>query len=163
MQTHVIFNFNKSSDINGWTTISDVVMGGTSSGSFKLNSEGHGLFEGVISLENNGGFSLVSYKFKKSKINNYTKIVLKLKGDGKTYQFRIKSNTEDYYSYVYYFSTTGEWEEVEIPLKEMYPTFRGKKLEKSNFSNEYIEEIAFLIGNKNEENFKLIIDNIVME
>ena len=38
------------------------------------------------------------------------------------------------YSYVYYFSTTGEWEEVEIPLKEMYPTFRGKKLEKSNFS-----------------------------
>ncbi len=45
----------------------------------------------------------------------------------------------------------------------MYPTFRGKKLEKSNFSNEYIEEIAFLIGNKNEENFKLIIDNIVME
>ncbi|MDC3220705.1 CIA30 family protein, partial [Flavobacteriales bacterium] len=57
--SNVIFDFNKSSDIENWIIIDDAVMGGKSSGSFKLNSEGHGLFEGVISLENNGGFSSV--------------------------------------------------------------------------------------------------------
>ena len=36
----------------------------------------------------------------------------------------------------------------------MYPSFRGRKLNKSNYSESEIQEIAFLIGNKKEENFK---------
>jgi len=65
MASNVIFDFNKNSDIENWIIIDDVVMGGKSSGSFKLNSDGHGVFEGEISLENNGGFSSVHYKFEK--------------------------------------------------------------------------------------------------
>jgi hypothetical protein len=38
-------------------------MGGESSSTFQLNSEGHGVFEGNISLDNNGGFSSVRYRF----------------------------------------------------------------------------------------------------
>ena len=33
----------------------------------------------------------------------------------------------------------------------MYPSFRGRKLDKPNFPKEYIEEIGFLIGNKKNE------------
>ena len=42
----------------------------------------------------------------------------------------------------------------------MYPSFRGRRLNKSNFSDDKIQEIAFLIGNKKEENFQLLIDKI---
>jgi NADH dehydrogenase [ubiquinone] 1 alpha subcomplex assembly factor 1 len=163
MSSQIIFNFNKSSDIKNWIVIDDVVMGGKSSGSFKLNSDGYGVFLGDISLENNGGFSSVRYRFEKILINKSTKISIRIKGDGKKYQFRIKSNSADYYSYISSFSTTGEWQEIEIPLKDMYPSFRGRKLDQPNFSNDAIEEITFLIGNKNKEKFQLLIDKIELK
>tara|TARA_B100000787_G_scaffold164747_1_gene147815 strand:+ start:47 stop:319 length:273 start_codon:yes stop_codon:yes gene_type:complete len=90
-------------------------------------------------------------------------VVLKLKGDGKQYQFRVKTNSKDYYSYITTFSTSGKWQEIEIPLKDMYPGYRGRKLDQPNFSSDYIEEIMFLIGNKKEENFKLLLDNLELK
>ena len=114
MDSQIIFDFNKTSNIKNWIVIDDVVMGGKSSGSFNLNSDGYGVFVGDISLENNGGFSSVRYRFEKILINKSTKISIRIKGDGKKYQFRIKSNSGDYYSYISPFSTTGEWQEIEI-------------------------------------------------
>lgn len=162
MQTSIIFEFSKKSDISNWKIVDDVVMGGRSSGTFDLNEEGNGVFEGRVSLENNGGFSSLRYRFNKISIKPYTKIMLKVKGDGKTYQFRIKNKSSDYYSYITYFNTTKDWETIELSLSDMYPTFRGRKLNMSNYDHESIEEIAFLIGNKKEEDFHLEIDSIVL-
>jgi hypothetical protein len=94
-------------------------------------------------------------------VKEYTSIVIKLQGDGKEYQFRIKSNSGDYYSYIAPFSTSGE--EIVIPLKDMYPSFRGRKLNQPNFSKDSIEEITLLIGNKKKEEFKLLIDKIELK
>lgn len=160
METILIFDFNKESNLKKWTVINDAVMGGKSEGEFYLNSDGNGVFEGDVSLENNGGFSSVKYKFSKMDIKNATKINIVLKGDGKSYQFRLKAKSKDRHSFVSKFSTNGEWQKIEIPLKDMYPSFRGRKLDIPNFSESYIEEIAFLIGNKSAEHFKLIIDKI---
>ena len=159
----VIFNFNKKSDLQDWIIVDDVVMGGESSGSFKLNPDGFGVFEGSISLDNNGGFSSLRYRSKKILIKENTKVIIKLRGDGKKYQFRIKSNSGDYYSYISSFLTSGEWQEIVIPLKDMYPSFRGRRLDQANFSNDYFEEIAFLIGNKKKEKFKLLIKKIELK
>lgn len=163
MSSMIIFDFTAQSDIQDWLVTDDSVMGGESSGTFKLNADGFGVFSGSVSLENNGGFSSVRYRFEKLKIKGYDKISIKLRGDGKRYQFRIKSNSGDYYSYISTFSTSGEWQEIEIPLKDMYPSFRGRKLDQPNFSNDYIEEIGFLIGNKKDEKFKLLIDKIELK
>jgi hypothetical protein len=160
MASEVIFKFSKSSDIQNWIIVDDAVMGGRSSSTFKLNADGFGVFEGAVSLDNNGGFSSLRYRIDKKLRKEYTKINIKLRGDGKNYQFRIKSNSRDYYSYIAPFSTSGEWQEIEIPLKDMFPSYRGRKLDKANFSNDYFEEITFLIGNKKNEKFKLLIDKI---
>jgi hypothetical protein len=45
----------------------------------------------------------------------------------------------------------------------MYPAFRGRKVSIGNFSSQNIEEIAFLIGNKTAEKFKLEIDKIYFQ
>ena len=160
MNTQIIFDFNKNSNIKDWKIVDDIVMGGKSLGRFKLSPEGFGLFEGQISLENNGGFSSIRYQFKKIKVKEGSIITIKLKGDGKNYQFRVKDNSSNYYSYITSFETSGVWQEIKIPLKDMYPSFRGRKLDIPNFSHDYIEEIVFLIGNKKPENFKLLIDKI---
>lgn len=160
MQSKVIFDFNRDSDIGEWQVIDDVVMGGVSSGSFSLSPEGYGVFEGHVSLENNGGFSSVRYRFSPMEVGKDAHLVLILKGDGKRYQVRVRDDSGNYYSCIAYFKTTGEWQEIEVPLKEMYPSFRGRKLNFPNFSGGQIEEIAFLIGNKKEESFRLMIDEI---
>ena len=160
MTSQILFDFNKTANISNWQIVDDVVMGGRSNGTFKLNKEGFGAFEGTISLENNGGFSSIRYGFAKTNVKSFYKIVLFVKGDAKEYQFRIKESSRDYYAYIYPFKTSGDWQEIEIPLKDMYPSFRGRRLNAANFSGNSIEEITLLIGNKKNEHFKILIDKI---
>ena len=53
--------------------------------------------------------------------------------------------------------------EIEIELKEMYPSFRGRLLDQPNFSFDSFESISFLIGNNKQENFHLLIDSIYLK
>ena len=161
--TMTLFNFNSESNISKWNIIDDGVMGGRSQGHFKINDAGNGLFYGDVSLENNGGFSMVQYRFDTIKAKNYSKVYIKVKGDGKTYQFRIKENESDYYSFVATFETTKAWETIEIPFNTMYPAFRGKKLDAANYTGKQMEMIAFLIGNKKAECFNLEIESIILK
>ena len=163
MNSHMIFDFSKNSDIQSWIIVDDIVMGGRSAGKFRLSPEGFGVFEGHISIENNGGFSSVRHQFEKIKVTEKEKIVIRIKGDGKTYQFRVKDDSGKYYSYISTFSTSGDWQDIEILLKNMSPSFRGRKLDMPDFSHDYIEEITFLIGNKKTEEFKLLIDKIYLD
>lgn len=160
MQSSVIFQFSSQTDVREWRVVDDVVMGGRSSGTISLNADGIGVYAGEISLENNGGFSSLRHQTKKVVVSDYNKIVVRIKGDGKKYQFRIKSDRDTYYSYIHYFETNGEWQEIEMQFADFYPSFRGRKLAQPNFSGDFIEEITFLIGNKKEEKFKLLIDRI---
>ena len=163
MNKQIIFDFNKDSNIQDWKVVDDVVMGGRSNSSFTISPGHFGLFEGQVSLENNGGVSSVKYHFKKMKVAKNSVIIIKLKGDGKNYQLRIKDDSNTYYSYIIPFTTTGEWQEIKIPVKDMYPSFRGRNLDLPNFSEDYFEEIVFLIGNKKQEKFKLLIDTIELD
>lgn len=163
MTSKIIFDFNKDSNIKQWRIVNDGVMGGLSVGSFTLSPNGHGLFKGEISLENNGGFSSVRYRFEKLQVTEDSNITIKLKGDGKNYQFRVKDDSNNYYSYIVTFPTSGKWEEIKISFKDMYPSLRGRKLDMPNFSKNSIEEIVFLIGNKRTENFTLLIDKIALD
>ncbi|MFI8378801.1 CIA30 family protein [Leeuwenhoekiella sp. NPDC079379] len=157
-----LFNFKKDTDISKWQVVDDVVMGGRSSGSFKLNKDGNGEFSGHISLENNGGFSSLQYNLPTTFVNPEQSVELYLKGDGKDYQFRVKDKISNSHSYVYTFKTTGDWQVVKIQLSQMTPQFRGRKLQMNAFDQNQIEQLTFLIGNKKKEDFKLELDKIVL-
>jgi len=159
-QTSIIYDFKKDSSTSNWRVVDDEVMGGLSNGKLSVNEQGFGLFSGNVSTKNNGGFSSIRYRFNAIKTSNNQKISIRIKGDGKRYQFRVKDKISQYHSYIYYFETNGEWQTISIPLKDMYPSFRGRKLTIPNFNHTQIEEIAFLIANKKSERFELLIDNI---
>lgn len=159
----LLFDFNSSSELLRWAIVDDVVMGGRSDGHIVINEEGNGVFYGEVSLENNGGFSSVRYNMKPMALEGQTKAVIRLKGDGKTYQFRVKSNRGDRHSYIHSFETTGAWQTLEIPLNEMYPSFRGRKLDMPNYPAEALSEICFLIANYRAEEFRLELDEISLD
>lgn len=129
-----LFDFSKNSDISKWRVVNDDVMGGISKATFKLNTQGNGHFEGEVSTDNNGGFASVRYIMDQITIQESTTIRIKVKGDGKNYQFRIKNKNSDYFSYITTFSTSGDWQTIELKLKDFYPSFRGRKLDIPNFN-----------------------------
>lgn len=158
-----IYNFQKDKSTANWRIVDDGVMGGLSKGKLRVNSDGHGEYTGTVSIENNGGFSSLRYRFDAQEVSDKQTMVLRIKGDGKKYQFRVKDKTSQYHSYIYTFETSGKWETIKIPLADMYPSFRGRKLSIPNFNHSQIEEIAFLVGNKKAESFELLIDRIGVE
>ena len=160
MSQSFVYEFDNQSNISNWIIVNDDVMGGLSSCKIRTDEKGNGVFEGSISTANNGGFSSIRLNLNRinASPNSYFKI--KLKGDNKKYQLRIKKNISDYHSYVKSFQTSSEWETIKIPLKDMYPTFRGRKLNMKNFNYNYFQQITLLVGNKKNERFKLLIDSI---
>ena len=129
----------------------------------KISGDGHGIFEGTVSLENNGGFTSVRYLTDQRSTKGLAHLHIRVKGDGKNYQFRVKSSIRERHSYVYEFETTGQWQEIAIPFDEMYPSFRGRTLDMPNYPGEQLNECTFLIANQKNESFRLLIDRIWME
>jgi hypothetical protein len=159
----VIFDFNSDCDISQWYETNDNVMGGISTSRMKLDKNGNGVFSGNVSTANNGGFAMTRLPLKINLSNDSKKIILRALGDNKKYQFRIKSSYSQRYWYVQSFQTSNEMKDIELPLKDFYPSFRGYKLNQENFSSSSINEIAILVGNKKNEDFKLVIDKITIK
>jgi len=158
-----IYNFSTQSNPEDWFVVDDRVMGGRSQGRMQVTQDGHAIFEGKVSLENNGGFSSVRYRLDKMSTSGNSVFKIRVKGDKKNYQFRVKSSPSERQSYVYEFSTSDQWEVIEIPFKDMYPSFRGTILAMPNYPGQQLQECSFLISNKKNESFRLEIDRIWME
>tara|TARA_B100001115_G_C15658275_1_gene317412 strand:+ start:30 stop:521 length:492 start_codon:yes stop_codon:yes gene_type:complete len=156
-----VIKFDSVEKIKSWSTINDSVMGGVSTSKFYYDGN-QAIFEGKISLKNNGGFASVRSDIKKISVSPKKKINLLLHGDCKVYQVRIKRNKFDNFSYIQNFKTNGKNEIISIELNKFYPSFRGIKLNKENYNYNQIEQISILIGNKEEEEFKLRIEKIFL-
>lgn len=56
---NLIHRFETPVSTQLWQAINDGVMGGVSVSRLRFDSTGYAVFEGVVSLENNGGFASV--------------------------------------------------------------------------------------------------------
>ena len=86
---------------------------------------------------------------------------MRVKGDGKTYQFRCRlGNNMNQIAYRHYFQTNNdEWQEIILPFKDFLPTYRGRVL--NNFAvldPNQIKHLGVMISDKQVGDFKLEID-----
>ena len=157
----IILEDFSSDDKLEWQIINDGVMGGLSEGRFKINSDQTADFWGVVSLENNGGFASVRALLNKPASGNFGKIALRVRGDGKTYSFRIRTDANfDGVAYACNFTTKkDEWTEHEFLSTDFTPTFRGRILQNvTPLYETQIRQIGFLISEKQDGNFSLKLD-----
>ena len=111
-------------------------------------------------LENNGGFASVQATFPSLDLSGYESVVLRVRGDGRTYQLRFRtSNNFDGVAYSSEFGTeAGEWMEIRLALSDFQPTFRGRVPRgASPFDPADIRQMTVLIGDKKEGPFQLEI------
>ena len=156
----VIFDFEKDSAKTAWRVVNDGVMGGLSESDFQT-SQGHGIFSGIVSLDNNGGFASVRSSIKPTEIEGCNNIFMRILGDGKRYKFTIRTNGNfDGVNYQQSFSTVkGEWKLIKLPLNKFTPTYHGRVLaNKPELTAEKIASLGFMISDKQAGPFKLKID-----
>lgn len=158
-----IYTFSNQTNIKAWRIVNDGVMGGISKSSLRLTDAGNGQFSGHVSLANNGGFASIQLNTTIKLTEEKKFLVLRIKGDGKRYEFRLKGEISQPESYVHSFETSGAWETVKLPIGDFFPQFRGRKMSLPNFNFKNIEQISFLIANKQEDDFELLIDWIGLE
>ena len=156
----MIEDFNSTNHLN-WEVINDGVRGGISESNFQIQADQTAVFSGSVSLENNGGFASVRASLRASVSGNFERIVIRVKGDGKTYSLRIRTDQNfDGVAYACSFSTIkDEWTEHEFSPAEFVPTFRGRTLfNVPPLKDLKISHIGFLISEKQSGSFELIID-----
>ena len=86
--------FDRPSEQQRWYAVDDGVMGGVSRSAFRV-TDGEGYFHGEVSLENGGGFASVRREpngFEPT-LADAQGIALTVRGDGRTYQLRLKSTS----------------------------------------------------------------------
>ncbi|QNL23021.1 CIA30 family protein [Hyphobacterium sp. CCMP332] len=159
----LIIDFNLNTDLSKWNIVNDVVMGGQSRSQIELTEDGHARFSGHVSLENNGGFASVRYRFDPLSIEGKKFVKILCKGDGSKFQFRLKRSSNEEHSYKSEFKTSSKWETIKIRLNSMEPTYRGRKPDLPNYEADNLEEISILIANAKEQDFEILIDKIWIE
>lgn len=144
-----------------WYVVNDSVMGGISN-SQVLQNDGNLVFTGNVSLANNGGFASIRTPLDVQN-QNITKIVLRVKGDGQTYQLRLRTNEYmDGAAYTHSFSTTkSEWLNIEFLPEDFQLTFRGRLLEQQpTISFKEIKQLGFMIAGKQAGEFRFEVEKI---
>ena len=154
----LIFGF--MDDEPAWSIINDTVMGGVSSS--RINAkDGIAVFEGEVSLDNNGGFASTRSEEIEHDLEGATAVHLRVRGDGKKYQFRIRTTGAwDGPSYRMEFETKkGEWIDVLLPIDDFVPVYRGRVIpDYPALDAKKITTMGFLIADKQEGAFRLEID-----
>lgn len=162
----ILRNFDPSSESAAWLPQNDGVMGGVSTGRAEIR-EGNLYFTGELSLENNGGFAQVYSKTEASDFSAYSGIRLRVKGDGRVYQFRLEGDARFRGSPIAYWSAfptqAGQWIEVSLPFSSLMPTYRGQALSGPALDLSSIRQIAFLLADGTPGGFSLIVDWIGFE
>jgi NADH dehydrogenase [ubiquinone] 1 alpha subcomplex assembly factor 1 len=156
----ILFDFATLKNMNDWLIVNDGVMGGLSKSSFVLTDKNSALFSGNVTLENNGGFASVRTRAMRFQLDGYKGILIRVKGDGKKYQFNLRTdNRFDGVTYQYGFETqNNKWQTISIPFDKCLPSFRGRILRNVQpLSPKDIQQLGILVSDGQTGEFQLEI------
>jgi uncharacterized surface protein with fasciclin (FAS1) repeats len=155
-------NLEFDNGTKGWQTVLDGVMGGLSTGRIAAGEGGTLRFTGELSLENNGGFSQIRTAVPEGTFAGTTGLVLRVKGDGRSYQCDIRSSQLRIMAggYQSVFQTKAdEWIEVSVPFDQCVANSFGQRMRNAPaLAAASIESVGITLADKKEGPFAIEID-----
>ncbi len=155
----LLFAFEAAGEIARWRPVNDGVMGGVSQSRVEAGPEGGMIFSGVVSLENNGGFASVRSTGPVFDLEDYSGIILRVRGDGQRYKLSL--NSSEYWLHpgfnAPFATSSGEWQEVRLPFADFRPTRAGGRWP-GTMDTRRITTVGLLIADKQAGPFRLEID-----
>jgi NADH dehydrogenase [ubiquinone] 1 alpha subcomplex assembly factor 1 len=158
-----LLTFDSPDSLNQWQIINDGVMGGISSSDLRLTGNNELEFFGNLSLDYNGGFASTRRPLDQSLCKAINGFALRVLGDGRTYQFRVRTrNSLDGIAYRQNFETrAGEWITIQLPIERFIATFRGRQISNAAaLKAENVRQVGILLGDGQEGSFVLKIASI---
>lgn len=143
-----------------WRTVNDTVMGGVSSSSATMIKDGLVRFSGILSLDNNGGFTSIRADSEDFAFPSDGTLVLKVKGDGRSYTVDLRTQRrQGAFSYKSGFQTkAGEEMEVRLPLSSFRATAFGRMMPVATpLDPSRVISFGFMLAEKNPGPFRLDI------
>ena len=157
--THAqLIDFTNPRSVDELWVVNDGVMGGVSQSRFSFDSQGV-LFEGIVSLENGGGFasmrSPIAIPVGTSVLN------LTLRGDEKFYKLVLRTDSSPRAPlYQAEFFATREWKTYRFVTSDFKASFRGRPVDAPALVFSTVKEIGILIANQQSGTFRLQLKNV---
>jgi uncharacterized surface protein with fasciclin (FAS1) repeats len=161
-----LIDFYDASASRQWLSVNDNVMGGISEGGFRITNDKTLEFSGNLSLENRGGFASIRTRPADLKLDGFNTIVVRVKGDGRTYYFNLRTSSRNAASsYRAPIKTQKDtWKEVRLPLKDFVYTAYGRPITGAEpLSTNKIQSIGFTLADNNAGPFRLEVSSIRAE
>lgn len=147
-------------DARRWHVINDGVMGGVSR-SEVITYRPSLMFRGELSLENNGGFASARCRFQQG-FSGVLGFRLKLRGDGRKYQFRLRENeAPGAVAWRADFATDGAPQTIDLSLQAFRPVIRGRPVEPDrDLDPARIRLLGFMLADRTPGPFELEVYSI---
>ena len=135
--------------------VNDGVMGGVSQS--QIHSEADGvIIEGIVSLENNGGFA--SARSAAAFDRGTTALEIMVKGDGKQYKFLLRTDSSPRSPmYQATFVAAHVWTRIRFKPSDFKASFRGRAVTASEVIFSDVKEIGVLIADQQAGSFRMLI------
>jgi NADH dehydrogenase [ubiquinone] 1 alpha subcomplex assembly factor 1 len=157
-----VLRFDSPASAQAFSAMDDRVMGGVSRSRVRFDPAGHAVFEGTVSLEQNGGFASVRAALPAIDGEAVRALRLEAMGDGKRYKLSLRlGNDLDGVSYQAAFDTRQvEWMIIDMPLTAFVPSFRGRQVAAPPLDWRAVRQIGLLIADRQAGPFALALRRI---
>jgi hypothetical protein len=157
-----VFRFDSPGSIQHWTAVDDRVMGGISQSRIR-HDNGCAVFEGVVSLERNGGFASVRSPAGPLGLAGADGCVIDARGDG--HRFKLNLFVDDAFDAMSYQTTftpeAGGWSAIRLPLTGFTASFRGRLVKRAPaLDPARIRQIGLMIAGGQSGSFTLWVREI---
>ena len=158
----ILFDFSGPEAVSRWQIVNDGVMGGRSTSRVISAGDKEILFQGNLSLENNGGFASMRSRPTRLDLKAGDTIVLRAKGDGRKYTFNLYvPQRRMAFSYRVEFQTVaGEWIDVKLPLDRFVATSFGRVVRGASLNPGQVNSVGILLGDKRPGSFEILLESI---
>jgi hypothetical protein len=147
-------DFTNSNTMRDSWIVNDGVMGGVSQSSLRQDAQGM-FFEGMVSLENNGGFA--SMRFPASFPQQTHSLEWVVRGESRRYKFILRTEKAAQVIYESDFLAAPTWQAHRFKVEDFKSSFRGRLVQAPALSFSDVNEVGILIADKQEGDFRLQI------
>ncbi len=145
-------DFSNPNTLRDSWIVNDGVMGGVSQSSLRQDEDGM-FFEGVVSLENNGGFASMRSSVRFPQGTQLIELIAK--GDGKRYKLVLRTELAPRVTYVADFIALPTWQTYRFNLSQFKSTFRGRDVNAPTLSFSDVIDFGILISNNQVGSFAI--------
>lgn len=158
-----LFLFDRPQSVAAWGAIDDRVMGGVSRSALRFDPDGHAVFSGVVSPDNNGGFASVRAPVPELPEGAIDAVQITVRGDGRRYKLnlRIDGGFDGINYQVAFDSEAGGWQVLRLPIDAFRASFRGRPVpEAPALRGACIRQLGLMIADRQFGPFELAIREI---